>query len=199
MKKYSILFIFCLLHVNISAQKTNQVFVNINGFAGSHTIVFKDFKNSTGLSFGYAINLGIYAINKTNYQGGLFFGLLEGASRDLSRRKLSEDFVLEDSKFDKHIIFNFAQFRSGHIGWFNEFNIGPRSMLYHQIGFGIFGTTEKDQLLDFGMAHQLGLLLGNQEKFRMRIGLIYDTSFGTGNPNYIQKNIGLSIGGHLSI
>jgi hypothetical protein len=199
MKNTTLLFTLCFLFNYLLAQETKHIFVNINGIAGSHTIVFKDYKNSTGLSFGYAINLGIYAVNKSKYRGGLFFGILEGASRDVNRRKASEDFVLVDPKFDKHIIFNFAQFRSGNIGWFTEYSMRPNTTFYHQAGFGIFGTTEKDQLLDFGISQQIGLLLGHQEKFRTRIGLIFEGSFGTGNPNYLQRNIGFSIGGHLSI
>jgi hypothetical protein len=197
--KYVVAILLCISQTTLYSQKINRLFVNINGTIGNHNIIFKNYKNSPGLSFGYAINLGIYAVNNPKYRGGLAFGLLEAASRNINRRKVSEDFVLVDTNFDKHIIFNFAQFRSGNIGWFSEFSFGDRSTIYHQVGFGIFGTTEKDQLLDFGMSHQLGVLIGPTEGFRTRIGVNFDTSFGTGNPNYLQRNIGLSIGGHLSI
>lgn len=175
-----------------------KAFISINGMLGYHSIVFKDFNHSAGASFGYSINAGIYAVQQKNFKGGLVFNMLEGASRDANRRKMSEDFALPKPSYDKHIIFNFAQFRSANIGWFSELQAAPKLCLYHQIGVGIFGTTEKDQLLDFGMSNQIGVLIGNPEKFRLRLGLSYDNTFGTGNPNYLQHNWGFSFGGARS-
>ena len=184
--------------ININNENEPRFFLTINGTLGSHTINFKDFAKSSGLSFGFSISAGIYAVNNGDYKGGLGLTFLEGASRDTNRRQLSEDFVLPDPSFDKHIIFNFAQFRSATIGWFNQLQVSETLDLYHQIGFGIFGTTERDQLLDFGMSNQAGVLIGNQDAFRLRVGLTYDTTFGTGNPNYTQNNIGITFGGFRS-
>lgn len=176
-----------------------RAFITINGTLGRHSITFKDFDKSPGLSFGFSVSAGIYAVNDGNYRGGLVFTLLEGASRNTSRRQLSEDFELPSPEFDKHIIFNFAQFRSTNIGWFSEYSTSKRVSLYHQIGFGIFGTTEQDQLLDFGMSNQAGVLIGDEDKFRLRLGLNYDNTFGTGNPNYLQNNLGFTLGGYRAI
>jgi len=159
-------------------------FITINGTLGRHSITFKDFDKSPGYSFGFSVSAGIYAVNNENYRGGLVFTLLEGASRDTRRRQLSEDFELPFPEFDKHEIFNFAQFRSATIGWFSEFETSDRVALYHQIGFGIFGTT---------------VLIGDENKFRLRLGVNYDNTFGTGNPNYLQNNLGFTFGGYRSI
>ncbi len=194
--------LFCfilLLFCQFSFGQNKSFYININGTVGHHTIVFKDYAKSSGLSFGYVVNFGIYAINKSKYGGGLFFSLLEAASRDENRREKSELFTLPNPNFDKHIIFKFAQFRSGNIGWFNEFDLSSKFSIRHSIGFGIFGTTEKDQLLDFGMNNQLSLFYGNKDKFGIRVGINFDNTFGTGNPNYLQRNLGISIGGEKSL
>lgn len=201
MKKTAALFGLFLLFINASyAQDSNEnsdpgFFLTINGTLGKHTIKFKNFAKSSGFSFGFSVSAGIYAVQKGDYKGGLVFTLLEGASRNVDRRQMSEDFDLPHKSFDKHSIFNFAQFRSGTIGWFQEIKITDTLDIYHQLGFGIFGTTEKDPLLDFGMANQAGLLIGNKDNFRFRLGATYDTTFGTGNPNYKQNNIGITFGG----
>jgi hypothetical protein len=173
----------------------HNAFISVQGTLGLHTIAFKDFAKSSGVSFGYLVSAGIYAVQKPKYHGGLQFTLLEAASRNPNRRQISEDFTLPKPSFDKHIIFNFAQFRSGNIGWFQNYQLKPKCLIYHLIGFGVFGTTEKDQLLDFGMHNQLGLIWGKQNGFCLKTGLVLDQTFGTGNPNYLQHNIGLSLGG----
>ena len=195
MKKVSFLF-FIVFSTILTAQNTPKAFISINGTFGRHSITFKNYAKSPGLSFGYSVTMGIYAVNDDGYKGGLAFTLLEGASRGTRRRQLSEDFVLPSPSFDKHVIFNFAQFRSANIGWFSELKVNDDTTVYHKVGFGILGTTEKDQLLDFGMANQVGLLIGAEDSFRMRLGLNYDNTFGTGNPNYLQNNFGVTIGGY---
>jgi len=183
-----------------SAQETNNptAFISISGTLGRHTINFKNDTKSPGFSFGFSISAGIYAVNSNRYRGGLHITLLEGASRNEKRRQTSEEFDPPHPEFDKHIIFKFAQFRSATIGWFNEWDAADSLTFYHQLGFGIFGTTESDQLLDFGMSNQSGVLTGNSESFRGRFGINYDTTFGTGNPNYTQNNIGFTFGGFRS-
>ena len=176
-------------------QEGPKAFISISGTLGRHSVNFKDFAKSSGFSFGFSISAGIYAVDNGDYRGGLVLTLLEGASRDERRRQLSEDFELPHPDYDKHIIFKFAQFRSANIGWFSEWDASDNVTLYHQIGFGIFGSTEKDQLLDFGMSNQLGTLLGDAESFRARLGINHDTTFGTGNPNYVQNNLGFTFGG----
>ena len=204
MKKTASIFVFLLLFVAFSYAQDPidnsepNFFLTINGTLGKHTINFKNFAKSSGYSFGFSVSAGIYAVHKGDYKGGLVFTLLEGASRNPDRRQISEDFELPHKSFDKHIIFNFAQFRSGTIGWFQQIKITDTLDFYHQLGFGVFGTTEKDQLLDFGMANQAGILIGNKDSFRFRLGTTYDTTFGTGNPNYKQNNIGLTFGGFNS-
>ncbi len=190
--------LFCLLLSLASflslAQNFPAAFLNISATLGRHNISFNDFSNSPGPSFGFKVSLGIYAINKNIYSGGLIFTLLEGASYDSERRQLSEDFILPNQDFDKHIIFKFAQFRSATIGWFNNLKVG-NTELYHQIGFGIFGTTERDQLFDFSIHNELGVYLGKIDKFRLALGLTHDKTIGSGNPNYDMSNLGLIIGG----
>jgi len=158
----------------------------------------KNYAKSPGFSFGFSVSAGIYAVDNGDFRGGLVVTLLEGASRDEKRRQLSEDFDIPHKEFDKHILFKFAQFRSATIGWFSEWDASDNNTLYHQLGFGIFGTTESDQLLDFGMSNQAGVLLGNPDSFRARLGATYDTTFGTGNPNYVQNNLGFTFGGYRS-
>jgi len=172
-----------------------KAFISISGTLGRHKINFKNHAKSPGLSFGFSVSAGIYAVDNGDFRGGLVVTLLEGASRDEERRQLSEDFDIPYKDFDKHIIFKFAQFRSATIGWFSEWDASNNTTLYHQLGFGIFGTTESDQLLDFGMSNQAGFLLGDQDSFRARLGATFDTTFGTGNPNYTQNNIGFTFGG----
>ncbi len=170
-------------------------FISISGTLGRHKINFKNHAKSPGFSFGFSVSAGIYAVDNGDFRGGLVVTLLEGASKDEERRQLSEDFKPPYPQYDKHIIFKFAQFRSATIGWFSEWDASDNNTLYHQIGFGIFGTTESDQLLDFGMSNQAGVLLGNADSFRARLGVNYDTTFGTGNPNYVQNNLGFTFGG----
>jgi len=199
---FTYIFLFLLTSISFSQEVINnpdpKFFLTINGTLGKHTINFKDFSKSSGLSFGFSVSAGIYAVHKGDYKGGLVFTLLEGASRDEDRREISEGFELPNAKFDKHIIFNFAQFRSGTIGWFQEVTITKNIDIYHQLGFGIFGTTEKDQLFDFGMSNQAGVLIGKPNAFKFRLGITYDNTFGTGNPNYTQNNLGFTIGGFRS-
>jgi len=204
LKKLIFTFVFLLAVIshssaqNLTNSSDPNFFLTINGTLGKHTIKFKNGAKSSGLSFGFSVSAGIYAVNEEDFRGGLVFTLLEGASRDEERRQLSEDFDLAYPKYDKHIIFNFAQFRSATIGWFSELNVADNLDIYHQIGFGIFGTTERDQLLDFGMSNQAGILTGEDDEFRFRLGITYDNTFGTGNPNYKQDNIGLTFGGFRS-
>ncbi len=196
----TLLLSLCLGSTITKAQETYQpsAFIAINGTLGRHNIIFRHFAKSPGLSFGYNVSVGIYAVNKEKYKGGLQITLLEGASRNENRRRLSEEFEIPYPDFDKHRVFKFAQFRSATIGWFSEYTFAENRTLYHQIGFGIFGTTELDQLLDFGMTNHVGILLGAPQGFNMRLGLSYDTTFGTGNPNYLQNNVGFVFGGHRS-
>ena len=199
MKKVIILLFIVLNSMLVYAQNEGPAaFISISGTLGRHTVKFKDYAKSPGFSFGFSVSAGIYAVNNNDFRGGLVLTLLEGASRDEQRRQLSEDFDLPDKNFDKHIIFKFAQFRSATIGWFSEYDTSENTTLYHQIGFGIFGTTERDQLLDFGMSNQAGVLLGNSDTIRARLGGTFDTTFGTGNPNYVQNNIGFTFGGFRS-
>lgn len=199
MKKLMLCLLLSSLTLSTFAQppsSTPRAFISISGTLGGHSISFKDFANSPGFSFGYSVSLGIYAVTNPTYKGGLVLTLLEGASRNKNRRQQSIDFDLPHATYDKHEIFNFAQFRSGNIGWFSEFKVSEGFACYHQVGFGIFGTTEKDPLLDFGMSHQAGILTGNENGFRFRLGINYDTTFGTGNPNYKQNNVGITFGGY---
>jgi len=192
--------VFITTVTNLLAQDDSgpAAFISISGTLGRHTVNFKNFAKSPGFSFGFSVSAGIYAINNEDYRGGIQITLLEGASRNEERRTTSEGFIPPHDEFDKHIIFKFAQFRSATIGWFSEFDTSDSSTIYHQLGFGIFGTTESDQLLDFGMSNQLGILTGDADNFRGRFGLNYDTTFGTGNPNYTQNNIGFTFGGFRS-
>lgn len=191
----TLILLTCTLASFAQQQSNSKAFISISGTLGKHTVKFKDFAKSSGLSFGFNINVGIYAINNQNYQGGLVFTLLEGASREEHRSQLSEDFIPPYAKYDKHLLFKFAQFRSANIAWFSQFKANNNLTIYHQLGFGIFGTTERDQLLDFGLSNQFGFLVGQQNSFKGRFGISHDTTFGTGNPNYTQNNIGFTFGG----
>jgi hypothetical protein len=169
-------------------------YVSIQISLGQHNISFKDYASSKGYSFGLNLSLGLYLVNDKDYNGGLQFSLLEGASYEKNRRQKSENFVLPNKDFDKHIIFKFAQFRSVNIGWFNEFDI-DNTTVFHRLGFGIFGTTEKDQLFDFSMHNSLGIIANNKENTRFLIGLTHDKQIGIGNPNYTMSNTALTLGG----
>ena len=78
------------------------------------------------------------------------------------------------------------------------FGRGDSFSVFHRIGFGIFGTTEKDQLFDFGMHNALGILTNKGKNTRFIIGVIHDAQIGVGNPNYTMSNIGLTFGGFRS-
>ncbi len=194
--KFCILFFIFFYFYSYSQSTLNKpaAFISISAFGGRHNISFKDFAKSTGWSFGLNLSMGIYLINKSDYHGGLQFNLLEGASFEKQRRQLSEDFILPNKNYDKHIIFKFAQFRSTSIGWFNQIDVDNFS-LFHQIGFGIFGTTEKDQLFDFSMHNALGILTNNNNNTRLLISVMHDIQIGLGNPNYRMSNTALSVGG----
>ena len=196
---------FCILisiffYINSYSQTTLDkpaAFISISVFAGRHNISFKEFAESTGWSFGLSLSMGVYLINKTDYHGGLQFNLLEGASIEKRRRQLSEEFILPNKNYDKHIIFKFAQFRSTTVGWFNQIDIDNFS-LFHDIGFGIFGTTEKDQLFDFSMHNALGVLTNNNNNTRLLLSVMHDMQIGVGNPNYSMSNTALNVGGFRS-
>ncbi|MDX2306522.1 MAG: hypothetical protein NW226_27175 [Microscillaceae bacterium] len=174
-----------------------NAFISLEMTLGRHNVIFKDFAKAPGMSFGFQVNLGIYVIRKEDFRGGFQYTLIEGASNNEDRRRLSEEFVLPQPEFDKHIVFKFAQFRSSSVGWFSELDAGNVT-LYHQIGFGIFGLTERDQLFDFAMHNQIGVLLRAPEAFRIKLGLIHDVTVGTGNPNYDVTNLGFTFGGFKS-
>lgn len=192
---FILLLAFSVSTLNAQDAFTPKAFISISATAGSHSITFVDFDKSAGLSFGFDVNVGIYAVQKTKFQGGFQFALLEGASYEENRRQISEDFVLPNADFDKHIIFKFAQFRSSTVGWFSQVQLKETISLEHQIGFGIFGTTEKDQLYDFGMRNSLGVIIGTPGRINLKLGLIHDAQIGIGNPNYTMSNIGVLIGG----
>ena len=202
--KHIAIFIFCLLSITLKAQnnmieQNPRAFISMSVILGRHDVVFKTFDNAAGMSFGFKINAGIYAVNSGNYRGGLQFTLIEGASNNNKRRKLSEDFELIDKNFDKHIIYKFAMFRSSNVGWFSEFKLGQQTSnitLFHQIGFGIFGLTENNPLFNFGMHNSLGIMTGDfTDNFRLKAGFSHDTMIGTGNPNYGVNNLGFFVGG----
>jgi len=191
---HSIIFNTVIAQTSVPIDKP-RAFISINGTIGWHTIKFKNFGQSPGASFGFSVSLGIYAVEKDNYRGGLHFTLVEGASRNTKRRQMSEEFELPNTNFDKHLMFNFAQFRSGNFGWFNEYQLANITVI-HRLGVGIFGTTELDQLYDLGLHNTLGLAFGeNPLQFKWYVGVAHDAQVGTGNPNYSMDNIGLVFGG----
>jgi len=199
LQKSSII-ILSFIYLNSYSQSSldkPSVYISINAFLGKHKIAFKNYANSIGTSFGFNVSLGIYLINNRDYHGGLQFNLIEGASLDKKRRQLSENFNLPNKNYDKHILFNFAQFRSTNIGWFNQIDINNYS-IFHQIGFGIFGTTEKDQLFDFSIHNALGILTNKQNNTRFLIAIIHDAQIGIGNSNYTMSNTAFSFGGFRS-
>ncbi len=197
----SIISLLLLTSIKITAQNTNfspKAFISISGNIGRHNVRFIDFADAPGASFGFQVSVGIYALQKEGYEGGLHFTLVEGASYNKNRRQLSEDFDLPNPDFDKHHIFKFAQFRSSNIGWFSKVKVGELE-LFHQLGIGIFGTTELDQLYDFGLHNSLGVITGKQpDKLRFMIGVSHDKQVGSGNPNYTMSNIGVLFGGRRS-
>jgi len=197
---YFILLVFCFLYLNSYSQTSldkPSAYISISAFMGKHNISFKNYAKSSGISFGFNVSLGIYLINNHDYHGGLQFTLLEGASFDKNRRQLSEDFNLPNKNYDKHILFNFAQFRSTNVGWFNQIDINNFS-IFHRLGFGIFGTTEKDQLFDFSIHNTLGILTNNQNNTSILIALTHDAQIGIGNPNYTMSNTAFTFGGFRS-
>jgi hypothetical protein len=190
---------FCVSFITINSYSQSNLdkptaYISIQVFVGQHGISFKNYHNSKGLSFGFNLSLGLYLINNNTYHGGLQFTLLEGASYEKNRRQISEDFKLVNPNYDKHIIFKFTQFRSANIGWFNQFDIN-NSSIFHRLGFGIFGTTEKDQLFDFSMHNTLGVILNKDNNTNFLIGISHDAQIGIGNPNYSMKNLVLTFGG----
>ncbi|WP_338760568.1 hypothetical protein WAF17_13850 [Bernardetia sp. ABR2-2B] len=200
------LFLIVFFFLKVKAQTTTptleknpKAFISMSVILGRHDVVFKKFNHAAGMSFGFKINAGIYVTNSKRYRGGLQFTLIEGASNNKDRRRLSEEFELIDKDFDKHIIYKFAMFRSSNIGWFSELKLGQEKnniALFHQVGFGIFGLTENNPLFNFGMHNSLGVITGDfTDNFRLKVGLLHDTMIGTGNPNYGVNNFGFSIGG----
>lgn len=197
--RFTTIVVFLHLSFSLALGQHNKLFLSIGGSIGRHSIEFVSLGTSPGLSFGLSVEGGIYATHHNKYKGGLYFNYTDAASRNVDRRAMSESFVLPNPKFDKHIIFNFAQFRASNIGWFSEYEHKASIALFHRIGFGIFGTTERDQLYDFALHHEVGTFLGSSSKFRVKLGLVLDHTFGTGNPNYKQSNIALLVGGIVSI
>lgn len=189
MKCFQVLCFLCFL----SCQTFGQgVFLSIEGTFGRHNVQFKEFSNSPGASFGFKVSAGLLVIQGEGYQGGPQYTLIEGASYNKNRRRLSEDFVLNDPSFDKHIVYKFAMFRSSNVGWASFIPIG-NGRLYHTVGFGIFGLTENDPLMNFGIHNSLGIELG-QRSFRWKFGLGHDLTIGNGNPNYSISNLALNMG-----
>lgn len=189
-----------LLLCSFSAPAQDEVrpaaFFNVTTFVGRHNIGFSGFADSPGPSFGFQASLGIYVVNSRKYRGGLHYTTVEGASYDENRRQTSEDFVLPDAGFDKHLIFNFAMFRSGAVGWFHQLEF-DRLSVYHRIGIGIFGTTELDQLYNLGLHNNLGAIMGgDRDNVRWTVGLMHDVQIGSGNPNYSMSNIAFTVGGY---
>jgi|GEM_PF-5639521 len=187
------LFLYCpvLAQQNIEPVKA---FISIKAFVGKHVIRFRGSGDSPGASFGFLVSAGIILVDKGDYHGGLEFTLMEGASYNKERRELSESFERPHTNYDKHVIFNFAQFRSSTIGWYSQVDRDNLSFT-HRIGFGIFGTTEKDQLFDFSMNNRFGLLTGNNpQKARASFEVAHDLQIGIGNPNYGMYNLALAIG-----
>lgn len=175
-------------------ERTPKGFISIEGTLGRHDVHFKTFAHSPGLSFGFKASLGFYIHSGEQWRWGLYYGLVEGASFNEDRRQLSEDFVLPNTDFDKHIVYKFAMFRSSHIGWHQELVLSKFASLNHQIGFGIFGLTENNPLYNLGVHNSIGLSFGKNPRLKWQLGLIHDAMIGTGNPNYGVNNIGLVFG-----
>lgn len=171
-----------------------SAFLSLQVTLGRHNVIFKDFAKTPAMSFGFKLNAGIYVITNRDFRGGLQYTLIEGASYHKNRRKLSEDFVLPHPEYDKHLVFKFAQFKSSNVGWFSEIDLEDNYTLFHQIGFGRFGLTEKSPLLDFAMHNHVGLVMRDKTGFRVNAGLMHDLTIGIGNPNDDISNIGVTLG-----
>lgn len=200
MKKLIILILVLVLSFsNILGQETElspKAFISFDMVLGRHNVQFKTFAHSPGFSFGFKVNAGIYIVESQNYRGGLQFTLIEGASNNKDRRRLSEEFDRPNKEFDKHIVYKFAMFRSSNVGWFSEISVSDNITFFHQLGFGIFGLTENDPLYNFGMHNHVGILTGKPEdNIRLRLGVLHDLTIGNGNPNYSISNLAFSIGG----
>lgn len=201
MTKIRLAIILILITCNSNAQSLTKedykpsAFISLQITLGRHNIIFNDFAKAPGMSFGFKFNTGIYIITDKEFRGGLQYTLIEGASYNKNRRKLSEDFVLPNPKFDKHLVFKFAQFKSSNVGWFSEIDLEDNFTIFHQIGFGIFGLTEKSPLLDFAMHNHLGVIFQDRTGFRINSGIMHDITIGTGNPNYDINNLGWTFGG----
>lgn len=167
-------------------------FLSFEGTLGRHNVEFKEFASSPGMSFGFKVSAGFTVLESGNYSGGPQYTLIEGASYHPSRRQLSEDFELNNTDFDKHIVYNFAMFRSSSVGWMSFIDIGG-STFYHSIGFGIFGLTENDPLYNFGLHNNAGFLFGKATT-QWKLGLSHDWTIGNGNPNYSISNLALNLG-----
>lgn len=168
------------------------LFLSLEGTFGRHNVQFKEFAHTPAASFGFKVSAGLLVIQGEKYQGGPVYTLIEGASYHKDRRRLSEDFELNNKDFDKHIVYKFAMFRSSNVGWASFYNVG-NTRLYHTVGFGIFGLTENDPLYNFGMHNSFGIQLG-QKAYQWKIGLGHDVTIGNGNPNYSISNLGLNVG-----
>ena len=186
------LFILPVLVVFSSAVWAQGFFMSIEGTFGRHNVEFKEYASSPGMSFGFKVSAGFLIAEAGNYRGGPQYTLVEGASFSKNRRQLSEDFDLPNKDYDKHIVYNFAMFRSSNVGWASFIEVGGAT-LYHHLGFGIFGLTENDPLFNFGIHNQLGLQFG-QKAYQWRLGLMHDWTIGNGNPNYSISNLGLNVG-----
>ena len=203
--KKTLCLLLCLIYCSFIQIQSLQAQQNPNDFPraflsmqvtlGKHNVQFKGMGNSPGFSFGFKFNAGIYLVNDGNFAGGLQFTLVEGASNNKRRRRMSEDFERPNKNFDKHIVYKFAMFRSSNVGWFSEFKAGEVT-LFHQIGFGIFGLTENDPLYNLGMHNHVGIITQQPDSpTRLHLGLLHDWTIGAGNPNYSISNVGLSVGG----
>lgn len=197
-QKFILLFALFISSFFLQAQEedfTPKAFLSIDLVLGRHNVAFKTFADSPGFSFGFKVNAGFYIVNNTNYQGGFQFTLIEGASNNSDRRRLSEEFDRPNKDFDKHIVYKFAMFRSSNVGWFSEFKVGELT-LFHQIGAGIFGLTENDPLFNLGLHNHIGILTGDPgDKVRLKMGVLHDLTVGNGNPNYSISNLAFSVGG----
>lgn len=193
-----IFFVFLLSSLLLFPLKASAqgFFLSFEGTLGRHNVEFKEFASTPALSFGFKVSAGFTVVESGSYSGGPQYTLIEGASFHPNRRKLSEDFELKNPDFDKHIVYNFAMFRSSNVGWTSFIDVGG-STFYHSVGFGIFGLTENDPLFNFGIHNNAGILLGNSAT-QWKIGLSHDLTIGNGNPNYSISNLALNLGLGLS-
>lgn len=167
-------------------------FLSFEGTMGRHNVAFKNYASSPGMSFGFKVSAGFTVVESGAYSGGPQYTLIEGASYHAKRRQLSEDFERPNKDFDKHIIYDFAMFKSSNVGWTSFIELGG-STFYHSLGFGIFGLTENDPLYNFGMHNNAGILFGKAAT-QWRLGLSHDVTIGNGNPNYSISNLALNVG-----